>query len=315
MGSPLRITATAVLCSTLVVLSACGAPASPAAAPSVPAASPSPVPAKKLTGAVVYLARKGNSLELHTVRGGADSTVTIATDGGMCPYNSVVVSPDGQHLAWVSGVDGGGKLVVSDPNGTNRRTLPVGVVCLGSTALVWTGPTQLSVMPQGTSSQRVLVDITTGKTASKADDADAYSDDMAWEANLDPVHRKPEVFPVGNPGAARPYTYTPPADEAEHYDGWSARSVSVDGRYVAVGWNGTDPSRQLGTFAVVDTTTGAPVSLPVSDKVSSVHFLADGTVLVQTDSQIVLLDKDFKALDQVTVPASVHGLPVLRYLS
>jgi hypothetical protein len=125
----------------------------------------------------------------------------------------------------------------------------------------------------------------------------------------------PIVEQKGSLESVHRYTYTPPTDEAEHHDGWSVRSVSVDGRYVSLGWNGTDPSRNLGSLAVVDTATSTVVTLPVTGAVSSVHFLADGTVLVRTASgQLVLLDRQFTILDQTAEPASVRDLPLLRYV-
>jgi TolB protein len=126
---------------------------------------------------------------------------------------------------------------------------------------------------------------------------------------------KPVVMPKGRPDAARTYSYTPPADQAEHYDGWSARSISVDGRYVSVGWNGTDPSRHLDSFAVIDTVANNVVRLPTTGAISSVHFFADGTALVRLASgQLLLVDRQFTVLDQVTEPAVVREFPLLRYV-
>jgi hypothetical protein len=312
-----RATAAAMVCSVALALSACTTSSSPApTAPVSAAVSPLTARPMKLTGTAVYLARTDTDLVLHSVRGGTDTVTSASTGGGgVCPYNSVVVSPDGKRLAWVSTLDisGKGELVVSDVSGANLTILPVNSRCLGNNAVIWLVADQISVTPSDRDG-RVLVDSTTGKWLAEEDRiSGAWSDDGAWLATVN-GDGKPIVMPKGKPGAARPYAYTPPADQAEHYDGWSARSVSVDGRYVAVGWNGTDPSRQLGTFAVVDTRTGAVVNLPVQGDVSSVHFLADGTVLVRSAGQISLLDKDFTVLGQATEPASVHDLPLLRYI-
>jgi hypothetical protein len=160
---------------------------------------------------------------------------------------------------------------------------------------------------------RVLLDTTTGKPVGNEDQG-VRSDDGQWLATTD-GSGNPIVMPKGSPGTARRYTYAPPADEAEHYDGWSVRSVSAGGRYVSVGWNGTDPSRNLGSFAVVDTVTSKVVTLPVTGAVSSVRFLADGTALVRLASgQLVLLDQQFTVLDRATEPASVRDLPLLKYV-
>ncbi|MEJ3746367.1 hypothetical protein WEI85_24135 [Actinomycetes bacterium KLBMP 9797] len=142
-----------------------------------------------------------------------------------------------------------------------------------------------------------------------------WSVDGGWAATTDSGDN-PIVMPKGSPGAARRYTYTPPPDEAKRHDGWGVRSVSIDGRYVSVGWTGPDRSRNLGSFAVVDTVTSKVVDLPVTGAVSSIHFLADNTVLVRVvGGQLVLLDQRFTVLDQTTEPASVRNLPLLRYVT
>ncbi len=90
----------------------------------------------------------------------------------------------------------------------------------------------------------------------------------------------------------------------------------MDGRYVAVGWNSTDSSRDLGSFAVVDTIDSKVVTLPVTGTVSSISFVGDGTVLVRiAGGKLVLLDQQFAVLDHTTEPASVHSLPLLRYIT
>jgi hypothetical protein len=236
---------------------------------------------------------------------------------GPCPFNSAVVSPDGRQIAWISTDDpeGSGTLMVSDLSGANRRTLRSDFGCLGSTSLIWVDPTQISVGDdlRRDPNYRVLFDSTTGE-AMGDEDQGVWSDADAWVATTD-RDGNPLVKQKGSLPSLHTYTYAPPADEAAHHDGWNARSVSIDGRYVSVGWNNTDQSRNVGSFAVVDTLTSTVVILPVTGAVSSVHFLADGTVLVRTATgQLVLLDRQFEILDRATEPASVHDLPLLRYV-
>jgi hypothetical protein len=316
-GDLRRAAACVLLCLSLGALSACTqSKPDPPPSSAQPTLSTSASTAKTITGTAYYLESKNNTLVVHTVHSGTDTTVTIAADAGPCPFNSAVISPDGSQIAWVSTADsnGHGTLMVSDLAGTHRRTLPSDVRCVGSRSLIWRDPSRISVTPAADIRQRVLLDAATGKSVGNEDQVSAWSEDGAWLAATD-GNGGPIVMPKGSPGTARKYTYTPPADEAEHYDGWSARSVSVDGRYVSVGWNATDPSRNLGSFAVVDTVASKVVTLPVTGAVSSVHFQADGTVLVRLASgQLVLLDQHFTVLERATEPAAVHNLLLLKYL-
>lgn len=102
-------------------------------------------------------------------------------------------------------------------------------------------------------------------------------------------------------------------DEALKWDGWAVRSISTDGRYVAVGWHGTDPSRQDDSFGVVDTTTGATVPLPGEGEIRSILFTADDKVLVRRANGISVLDSSFEPLATVVEPVEFQRLDLLAY--
>lgn len=315
-GEPRRASAYVLLCLGLVAASACSQ-SRPERAPSStpPPVSSSAAVSRAIDGTAFYLESKGAILEVHAVRG-SDKPVSIVADTGLCPFNTAVISPDGTQIAWAATNDptGGGNLVVSDLRGANRRTLPVGASCVGRTSLIWFSPTAILVRDSDDTSRQVLHSATTGEPLGDVFRG-VWSANGEWAATTD-GSGEPIVMPKGSPGAARRFTYTPPSAEAKRHDGWSVRSVSHDGRYVSVGWNNKDRSRDLGSFAVVETATSKVVDLPVTGEVSSIHFLTDGTVLVRVaGGKLVLLDERFVVLAEAAEPASVSNLPLLWYVT
>lgn len=150
-----------------------------------------------------------------------------------CVANSITVSPDARRLAWVRGGDatGMGTLVTADIDGSNQRTLATGVNCLGSTALVWQGGDRLLVRQR--MGAFLLLDVAAGRPVDRDPGLDrdhCWSPDGQWLAALSAGGPH-----VTGPDGNRTYQYTPPRAEAQRYNGWAARSVSMDGRYVAVG--------------------------------------------------------------------------------
>ena len=91
-------------------------------------------------------------------------------------------------------------------------------------------------------------------------------------------------------------------------------SLSADGVLMAVNQRaGDEPDGDIGrdgvANAVVDTATGAQVSVPVVGQVSAVLFLADGAALVRsTDvgvTSLTLLNPDLTVANQFTEPSTV----------
>jgi TolB protein len=95
-------------------------------------------------------------------------------------------------------------------------------------------------------------------------------------------------------------------------------SISPDGRFVAVNQRTGDQSdgdigRDLVANAVIDTRTGANVTLPVTDPVTAVVFQPNGDILVRTTSQLTLLNPDRTIKAQVAEPAAVKTFRLLAY--
>ncbi|WP_089154797.1 PD40 domain-containing protein [Micromonospora sp. NBS 11-29] len=271
-------------------------------------------PQSALTGTRYYLEQTSGRSRIHAVRGTQDRVVheVVREDGG-CAANTVTVSPDGKRVAWVrDGTDDtvSGILSITTVGDSGGTTLAEGISCLGSRSLRWQGDDLL--MAQRKNGRSVLYDTAARKEVGGDPGEETnrcWSADGTWLAAVS--EGKPYVTDGTD---SRQYTYTPPEREAVKWDGWEARSVSPDGRFVAVGWIGTDPSRRDDSFAVVDTTSSKTVDLPGTGEVHGVLFDADGTVLVRRGTGITVLDRDLRPLGTVDEPASIRNRALLAYV-
>ncbi|TYB36914.1 hypothetical protein FXF50_17965 [Micromonospora sp. AP08] len=276
----------------------------------------SPVkPASALPGTRYYLENTSSKIRIHAVRDDSDRVVhQLPIDlPYSCEASTLTVSPDGKRLAWVQdSTDGNasGILLAGTPGEPGATTLLEDVNCLGPRALVWQGSDLLMVGKK--SGQSVLFDVAANK---RVNGDPGQETDRCWSADGRWLAAVADGKPYVTDGTqSRQYTYTPPQDEAAHWGGWQARSVSLDGRYVSVGWVGTDPSRHDDSFAVVDTTTSKVVHLPGKGQISSILFTIDEKVIVKRKNGITVLDTNFRPLGTVTESASVRNMALLAYV-
>ncbi|GAA3294548.1 hypothetical protein Dvina_50910 [Dactylosporangium vinaceum] len=248
--------------------------------------------------------------EVHAYSKGRD-TVTARipideNDEARCVSQTLTVSPGGKRIAWAegSGDSFSGTLKVAGVDGKNVQTLSAGAVCLGAGALRWKGDDQLYFSSKDGGAFMANIPAGSKTKLPAGEQFDAASADGKWTAKQVGSQRL-----VTNGQQKRVYTYKPPAAEAEHHDGWGARGVSADGRYITVGWSGTDPSRALSTFAIVDTTTGKAV---VSQE-SSVCFTAGGLVLVHGNGLTTIYDATMQKLGESQEPAALKDALLLGY--
>ncbi|MGR6316403.1 hypothetical protein Q2K19_11050 [Micromonospora soli] len=275
----------------------------------------SPVkPASVLGGTRYYLETTSTKVRIHAVRGGSDRVVhqiPIEKSYG-CEASTLTVSPDGRRVAWVQDSTDGdqsGVLLAGMLGEPESTRLLDDVNCLGPRALVWQGSDLLMVRKK--SGQSVLFDVAANK---RVNGDPGQETDRCWSADGRWLAAVAEGKPyVADETQGRPYSYTPPKAEAEHWGGWQARSVSMDGRYVSVGWVGTDPQRHDDSFAVVDTTTSKVVDLPVQGQIRSITFTVDRKVIVKRATGITVLDSNFSPLGTVTETASVRNMWLLAY--
>lgn len=293
-------------------------PPSPPADPS-PTPSSTPVEPTGLPGTRYYLGL-GDDAAVHAVRGEANNVVARfpLSDDDPCPRNTLTISPNGKWVAFVKGSDANrhsGELLVGPLGVAGDAPEMVSVLgdvnCLGSRPLLWKGDDLLGV--RLADRQFVLLDVASKEPVADSPRADSV---QGWSADGTWLAAEEDGTPyVTNGTQVRKYDYTPPAAEAKRWDGWTVRSISMDGRYVAVGWHGTDPSRQDRSFGVVDTTTGATVPLPGEGEIRSILFTVDDKVLIRRASGISVLNSSFEPLSNVVEPVEFEGLTLLAYRS
>ena len=327
-----RLLSAATIALAAIGTAACSSPGTQAAgartvspsrsspSPSSPSASPTPgLPA--IGGNAYFLATATSPVQVMVLRQGAVTVAaTLPADATSCTHNSVIVSPDGKHLAWVAGGSGNdqGTFTLADIDGTQIVKLTNPVSCLGPTAIIW--PSQGIVEAHTATGEKMDFHVSNGLPVegNPGEETDAvWSADGAAIAGRDSQGRSLYAATVGRSGGnLHKVTYSPPADQAAHWDGFAPRSVSSDAAYLAVGWKGTDPSRQDGSFAIIDATTSQPVTLP-EPEIAHAEFLADGTTLIESRGSaptLDILDAGWHVTASVPLPAAVAKLPLVRYV-
>ena len=289
VGHRVAIALTALITATLVGCADDDSPAGAGVTPTAGVAPSATTAPPALAGTAYYVENVDGGMRLWSVRGG---TVTehlriavrsSSASPDYCVGNSLIVSPDGQWVAWVTDdreayPDGAtGKLRVSHLDGTNERTLD-GVYC-NLDDLSWTpdsGKLAVSQAEKG----HVFVDVGTGATETREFD----SLQTVWSPNRSfRVRRGTEgnTFRVEKADGTVVRTVVDYTHEGFGFEvcGFTLKGVSNDGRYVTIGGCSTDPSRVLGAHFLYDTAESKHVTLPVSE-VHRVWVTPDDHILI-----------------------------------
>ncbi|GAA1608901.1 hypothetical protein ACFQY4_00335 [Catellatospora bangladeshensis] len=305
-----------------------GASASVTASPSH-APSPSAPPAAAFEPGTVYFVKGAQSPKVEVYRldiGDCDLSLplkcastptklrTIGQMSDSCPGNSVVVSPDGRHVAWVNGDESGiaGDLIISDLAGGDPRQVEPNVICGGDHALVWSADS---------ASIHIRKMDGTGSVGTVGAESGVYAVQQQKEWDKAVAAALGFRGTIGNGKLTvteadgsdpRSISYTDP-------NGLDAVvvGVSADGRYAAAGRGSGDPSRQLGVAAVLDMTTGKKVRFAVGT-VDWVAFQADGSMVVTVagkPDRLYYLDAALKVTAEVTVPDTLGDAEPLRHVA
>jgi hypothetical protein len=254
--------------------------------PSVPPAATGSAAPLALDGTSFFFVRTGSSVQVLSVRGGTVTRLRqlASPADDSCPANSVVVSPDGQWLAWVTGVrtlgDITGTLSVVRADGSSPHTVD-NVIC-SITESDWTPEGLEVVQTVGQTSTYVTVDPATGAARPRTTPTDAVrSGNGAFRVRRNGDVRNSFVVETASGTVIR--TVRDYANDSGGFRlcGYTLHGVSDDGRYVAIGGCSTDPSRILGADHLYDSRAGRHVTLPVKSP-DSITF-AGGGVLVHDD--------------------------------
>ncbi len=254
-------------------------------------------------------------MSLHT--GTVKVVATLPSDHTHCTSNTVRVSPDGKRIAWVQGStsDNAGTFMIANIDGSGAKQLATQVSCLGATAIIWPGAdvVQAYTAKGGKlafhyNGQKLGGDPGEEKSAVWSDKALAIAARDGETGGLySAVVAGHTLYKI---------TYAPPADQAEHWDGFSPRSVSENAQFVAFGWNGTDPSREDGSFVIVNANTSKPVTLP-EGSIAYAELLPNGTAFVKsaaTTPTLEVLDNRWHVIASSPLPDAVAHLTLVRYV-
>jgi TolB protein len=264
-------------------------------------------PAAGLAGSLYYA--DGNRL----VRlNGSKATTVLDTSA-----YSANVSPDGNSIAFV---DMNADVVVADRDGKHRRTVLKGSVGAGFEP-VWSPDSKRLLTVKNLGSGRVgfgIVAVASGTFTPLAHPlADAIH--PLWSADGKHFGYATGECQLGvsdvDGGNAKVVPGYGGAGQRRSCDPYS---ISADGRYMSVNQRaGDQPDGDIGrdviANAIVDTRTGANVSLPVTGKISAIVFLPNGEILVRTPGQLTLLNPDRTIKAQVDEPSGVRNARLLAY--
>lgn len=314
-GMITRAVASALALLMIGALVACGG-STPLPVPPRPSAPAARSPGAEsrapeaLDGTSFYFVQTGDAVQVLSVRSGTLTRrrqIASAADDS-CPGNSVVVSPDGQWLAWVTGAhtlgDITGTLSVVRLSGSTVRTVDNVVCSLNESD--WTPDGLQVVQSVNQASADLTVDPATGATRPRADPADEiHSANGAFRVRRDGGARN--SFVVESAGGAVVRTVRDYANGSAAYRrcGYTLHGISDDGRYVTIGGCSTDPSRVLGANLLYDTRTRRHVTLPVT-RPDSIAFVPGG-VLTHERGRLVLASMTGRVMLSAAEPSNLPG--------
>jgi hypothetical protein len=284
-----------------------------------PTATVDPGPST-LDGTAYFFVKGTTTTTVYSLTNGKVTTnYRIPTPAGdTCIGQTVVVSPDGQYLAWVKDDDPPGDLkgtlVVSKINGTGQHQVPE-VSCIVSENR-WTVGSPTLLFLKAVDNPTPLwgnVNAATGAVQPAQEEEAVWSADRAFS-----VERDQRSFTVRNASGAAVHTVDNYSNTAGSFKtcGFTVRGISNDGRYVTIGGCASDPTRILGANFLFDTQTGQHVKLPFA-YIKDVLLLGPDRAFVLGGAKIgdtmAIVSLAGAAVVTAPVPATVNRASFLTY--
>lgn len=233
-----------------------------------------------------------------------------------CIRNTLTISPDGTHVAWVRGtMDGPGQLVTTVLTTGRSSALADRASCGGGSGPNWRADSRAVKYwsEDGLGWRDVNLD-----TGAKAD-VPAWGEYRAvvpgHTAYRNLYQQASGIVVEDDQGSV---VHTLQYDSGWHF-GYNVLGLSYDGRYVGVSQRYTDIRNQRAAVRAVDVTTGKelPLPLPTGDTMKSFLFLPDGGVLIQSTrtngrERMTLTNAGLNVTAQTDLPKGA-GL-LLRYV-
>jgi TolB protein len=283
----------------------------PSTAPATPPATRTPA----IDGVLYYIDYRHRDALFRST---PDGPVSVLPNG-----RNANVSPDGRHIANVVDVD----LVVTDQNGGHARTLMHGVVGDGFEPAWSPDGSRLLVAKPGSPGwvgTPGVVDVATGRFTPLAHDPHGIH--YVWSADGRHIGYATGTCQLGlaDPDGGNAHLVPVLGDMDKKVNPELRRScdpfsISPDGTRMAVALRTGDMTdgdigRHLVANAVIDTRTGASISLPVTGTVNAVLFRPDGSMLVRSSTGLVLVSPGGTVLARADDPAGTKDMSLLAYV-
>jgi TolB protein len=297
------VLAAATLATGAVTLLAAGCASHPAVAtpaPSTPASAPATTPSVSPPGAAVSSAPPAQGSVYYTdgdkvLRG----RTTVLSAGGY----TANVSPNGASIAFV---DANNNVVVTDANGQHKHTVFSGSVGVGYEP-AWS-PDSRRLLVSKSDGTLGTVTVSSGSFTPLAHPLkDAIH--PLWSADGKHLGYATGTCQIGTADADGGNAHLVPGYGNRDRRSCDPYSISPDGHSISVNQRtGDEPDgdigRDLTANALIDTRTGATVSLPVSGTITAILFQPNGEILVRTNNhQLTLLNPDRTIKTHITESA------------
>jgi TolB protein len=293
---------------------------SPSVSSSPSSVTSSPPPAGSVAGLPGWLYYTDGDRLLRLTGSG---TQTVLTSGGF----TATVSPNGASIAYL---DANANVVVADRDGQHHHTVLKGSIGAGWEP-AWSPDSRRILTAKNLGGGRVNLGVITLDTATFTPRPHQLNDAIhpLWSADGNHLGYATGTCQLGtadadgaNPHLVPVFGELNSSTNPQKRRSCDPTSISPNGRYIAVNQHtGDQPdgdiARNLTANTIIDTRTGATVSLPVPGTITTILFQPNGDILVRTTTknahQLTLLNPDHTIKTHLTEPATTANTQLLAY--